>query len=89
MHAGSSLHFSSIYWSKKMKEIQFLLLSLVNLTGAPAPIAGRCRRERKCVFKENSERCHSRMPVNIIFFIRLLLFCCMILFLTVLWLHQY
>jgi hypothetical protein len=29
------------------------------------------------------------MPVNIICFIPLLLFCCMILFLTVLWLHQY
>ena len=44
--------------------------------------------EKVCC-KENSERCHSRMPVNIIFFIRLLLFCCKILFLTVLWLHQY
>jgi len=32
-----------------MKEIQILLLSLVNLTGAPSPIVGRCRRERKCV----------------------------------------
>jgi hypothetical protein len=49
MHAGSSLHFSSIYWSKKMKEIKILLLILVNVTGAPAPIARRCRRERKCV----------------------------------------
>jgi len=37
--------------------------------------------EKVCC-KENSERCHSRMPVNIIFFIRLLLFCCMILFLS-------
>jgi hypothetical protein len=45
-------------------------------------------REKVCC-KENSERCHSRKPVNIYFFIRLLLFCCMILFLTVLWLHQY
>jgi hypothetical protein len=44
--------------------------------------------EKVCC-KENSEKCHSRMPVNIFFFIRLLLFCCMILFLTVLWLHQY
>jgi hypothetical protein len=44
--------------------------------------------EKVCC-KENSERCHSRKPVNINFFIRLLLFCCMILFLTVLWLHQY
>jgi len=66
----------------------------------PAPQPGQpdwctctyCREmpegEKVCC-KENSERCHSRMPVNIIFFIRLLLFCCMILFLTVLWLHQY
>jgi hypothetical protein len=44
--------------------------------------------EKVCC-KENSEKCHSRMPVNIFVFIRLLLFCCMILFLTVLWLHQY
>ena len=44
---------------------------------------------KKVCCKENSERCHSRMPVNIICFIPLLLFCCMILFLTVLWLHQY
>jgi len=65
----------------------------------PAPQPGQpdwctctyCRKmpegEKVCS-KENSERCHSRMPVNIIFFIRLLLFCCMILFLTGLWLHQ-
>jgi hypothetical protein len=50
MHAGSSLHLSSIYWSKKMKEIKILLLSLVNLTGAPAPIARRCG-ERESVLQ--------------------------------------
>ena len=43
--------------------------------------------EKVCC-QENSERCHSRMPVNIIL-ICLLLFCYNILLLTVLWLHQY
>jgi hypothetical protein len=63
---------------KWKKSRPILLLSLVHLLQGDA---GVC-----C--KENSDRCHSRMPVNIICFIPLLLFCCMILFLTVLWLHQ-
>jgi len=50
MHAGGSPHFCSVYWSKK-KEIQILLLSLLNRTGAPAHNVGRCQRERKCVVR--------------------------------------
>jgi hypothetical protein len=57
-----SLHLSSIYWSKKMKEIQI----------HPSPQPGQpdwctctyCREmpegEKVCC-KENSERCHSRI----------------------------
>jgi hypothetical protein len=41
MHAGGSLHFSSIYWSKKMKEIQILLLSLVHLHLLQGDAGGR------------------------------------------------
>jgi hypothetical protein len=41
MHAGGSLHFSSIYWSKKMKEIQILLLSLVHLHLLQGDVGGR------------------------------------------------
>jgi hypothetical protein len=61
----SSLHLSSIYWSKKMKEIQ--------IHPAPQPGQPDCctctyfremPEEEKVCCKENSERCHSRMPVN-------------------------
>jgi hypothetical protein len=76
--------------AKKMKEIQ--------TDPAPQPdqpdwctctYCSEMPEGEKVCCKENTERCHSRMPVNIICFIPLLLFCCMILFLTVLWLHQY
>jgi hypothetical protein len=61
-------YLSSIYWSKKMKEIQI----------HPAPQPGQpdwgtciyCREmlEGEKVCCKNSERCHSRMPVNSIFY---------------------
>jgi hypothetical protein len=65
-----SLHLSSIYWSKKNERNpdpscssawSTWLVHLHLFQGMP-------EGEKVCC-KENSERCHSRMPVNIIFFI--------------------
>ena len=66
---------NSIYFRIQINHASFICLQF---------ITGRCRRERNCVARRTV-----RMPINIILFIRLLLFCCMILFLTVLWLHRY